>query len=207
MPSKPLIVCMDMEGVLVPEIWINVAEKTGIEKLRLTTRDIPDYDELMKGRLAILRDEGLTLKDIQDVIATMDPLPGAKEYLDWVRSVTQLIILSDTFYEFAAPLMAKMDYPTLFCNSLVVDTDNNIADYHLRQKDGKRKAVSALKGLDFDIISVGDSYNDTTMLAIADEGILFRPPQNVIDEFPQYPVMTEYSELRGFITEFIATRG
>ena len=139
MPSKPLIVCMDMEGVLVPEIWINVAEKTGIEMLRLTTRDIPDYDALMKGRLEILREEGLSLKDIQDVIATMDPLPGATEYLAWVRSVTQLVILSDTFYEFAAPLMAKMDYPTLFCNALVVDTDNNIADYRLRQKDGKRR--------------------------------------------------------------------
>ena len=204
MISMPAIVAMDLEGVLVPEIWIAVAEKTGIEKLRLTTRDISDYDQLMRGRLRILRENGLTLADIQAVIRTVDPLPGAKTFLDWVRSTTQAIILSDTFYEFAAPLMAKLGYPALFCNSLEADEQNNIAAYHLRQADGKRKAVAALKSLDFRVLCVGDSYNDTTMLAIADRGILFRPPENVIAEFPQYPVMREYDELRSCIADYLA---
>jgi len=203
MYAKPTIIAMDLEGVLIPEIWIAVAEKTGIEKLRLTTRDISDYDELMAGRLKILRENGLTLKDIQDVIDTVDPLPGAREYLDWLRSVTQAIILSDTFYEFAAPLMRKLDTPTLFCNSLETDDSNNVVAYHLRQPDGKRKAVSAFKSLNFKVIAMGDSYNDTTMLAVADQGILFRPPENVIAEFPQYPVMREYDEVRAFIVSWL----
>jgi len=194
--NQPAIVAMDLEGVLVPEIWIAVAEKTGIEKLRLTTRDVSDYDELMRGRLKILRQNGLRLSDIQAVIRTVEPMPGAKEYLDWVRSVAQAIILSDTYYEFAAPLMAKLGYPTLFCNMLETDDNDTIIAYHLRQRDGKRKAVAALKSLDFRVIAIGDSYNDTTMLALADLGILFRPPQNVIDEFPQYEVITEYADLR-----------
>jgi len=194
--NQPAIVAMDLEGVLVPEIWIAVAEKTGIDKLRLTTRDVSDYDELMRGRLKILRQNGLRLSDIQAVIRTVEPMPGAKEYLDWVRSVAQAIILSDTYYEFAAPLMAKLGYPTLFCNMLETDDNDTIIAYHLRQRDGKRKAVAALKSLDFRVIAIGDSYNDTTMLALADLGILFRPPQNVIDEFPQYEVITEYADLR-----------
>lgn len=199
MTDRPTIVAMDLEGVLVPEIWIAVSERTGIEGLRLTTRDVSDYDELMRGRLEILREHGLTLTDIQDVIRTIEPMPGAKEYMAWVRSATQAVILSDTFYEFAAPLMAKLDYPTLFCNSLEMDAEGRIAAYHLRQSDGKRKAVAALKSLDFRVIAVGDSYNDTTMLGLADVGLLFRPPRNVIEEFPQYDVLQEYGELRARI--------
>src|SRR6266496_6847095 len=158
MPTRPTLLATDLEGVLMPEIWIAVAERTGIERLRLTTRDIPDYDELMRGRIAILREHRLTLADIQAVIATIDPLPGAREFLDWARAQTQLIILSDTFYEFAAPLMIKLGWPTLFCNTLEIDDSNNIAGYRLRQQHGKRKAVMALRSLDFRVIAMGDSY-------------------------------------------------
>ncbi len=196
MPTQPTLLATDLEGVLVPEIWIAVAERTGIEQLRLTTRDVPDYDLLMRGRIQILRDHKLSLADIQAVIATIDPLPGALDFLDWARARMQVIILSDTFYEFAAPLMAKLRRPTLFCNTLEVDGANNIAGYHLRQADGKRKAVAALRSLDFRVIAMGDSYNDTTMLAEADAGILFRPPANVVAEFPQFLVLPEYAELR-----------
>jgi phosphoserine/homoserine phosphotransferase len=198
-PDKPTILATDLEGVLVPEIWIAVAEKTGIERLRLTTRDISDYAQLMQGRLAILREQHLTLADIQAVIATIDPLPGALEFLNWARAQMQVIILSDTFYEFAAPLMVKLGQPTLFCNTLEVDAANNIAGYRLRQSDGKRKAVVALKRLDFHVIAMGDSYNDTTMLAEADAGILFRPPANVVAEFPQFPVLHEYEQLQAYL--------
>lgn len=201
MYPKPIIVAMDLEGVLVPEIWIAVAEKTGIERLRLTTRDISDYDQLMKGRLEILRENGLTLADIQAVIQTVEPLPGARAFLDWLRSRTQAVVLSDTFYEFAAPLMEKLGWPALFCNSLETDETNTIVDYHLRQADGKKHAAAALKSIGFRVIAIGDSYNDTTMLAVGDIGILFRPPENVIAEFPQFPVMHEYDELRAFLGE------
>jgi len=196
MSRKLTIVAADLEGVFTPEVWIAVAEKTRIEKLRLTTRDVPDYDALMKGRLKILREHGLTLKDIQAVIETLQPLPGALDFVNWVRSRTQLIILSDTYAEFAAPLMAKLGYPTLFCNNLTVDEKRNIVDYNIRIKDGKKHAVVALKGLNFRVIAIGDSYNDTTMLAAADVGILFRPPDNVAAEFPQFPVTRTYEELR-----------
>lgn len=196
MPHKPTILASDLEGVLVPEIWIAVAEKTGIERLRLTTRDIPDYDQLMAGRIAILREHKLTLADIQAVIATIEPLPGALEFLDWARAQIQVIILSDTFYEFAAPLMLKLGQPTLFCNMIKIDADNNIAGYKLRQSDGKRKAVTALQSLDFRVIAMGDSYNDMTMLGVADAGILFHPPANIVAEFPQFPVFYEYDRLR-----------
>jgi len=198
-PHKPVILASDLEGVLVPEIWIAVAEKTGIERLRLTTRDIPDYDQLMRGRIAILREHKLTLADIQAVIATVDPLPGALEFLNWARAQMQLIILSDTFYEFAAPLLVKLGQPALFCNTIETDTANNIAGYRLRQADGKRKAVAALKSLDFHVIATGDSYNDTTMLDEADAGILFRPPANIVAEFPQFPVLYEYAKLREYL--------
>jgi phosphoserine/homoserine phosphotransferase len=206
-PQKPIILASDLEGVLVPEIWIAVAEKTGIERLRLTTRDIQDYDQLMRGRIAILLEHKLTLADIQAVIATIDPLPGALEFLNWARAQMQVIILSDTFYEFAAPLMVKLGLPTLFCNSLEIDTAHNIADYQLRQADGKKHAVVALKGLDFHVIALGDSYNDTTMLGAADTGILFRPPANVIAEFPQFLVLHEYAELRKYLMTSLSNRG
>ncbi len=194
--AEPVVACLDLEGVLVPEIWINVAAKTGIAELRRTTRDEPDYDKLMRGRLAILDRERLTLRDIQDVIATIRPLDGAHEFLDWLRARTQVIILSDTFSEFAQPLMAQLGYPCLFCNSLTVDAENSIRGYTLRIADGKRKAVVALKLLNFRVVAAGDSYNDTTMLAEADAGILFRPPDNVVRDFPQFPVTRTYDELR-----------
>jgi phosphoserine/homoserine phosphotransferase len=201
MPNLPTILATDLEGVLVPEIWIAVAERTGIAELRLTTRDIADYDVLMRGRLRILREHGLSLADIQATIQTLEPLPGAVGFLRWLRARAQCIVLSDTFYEFAAPLMAKLDHPTLFCNTLEVDADNMVVGYRLRQLDGKRAAVAALQSISFRVVAVGDSYNDTTMLAQADQGILFRAPHNVVAEFPQFPVMHDYAELRAAIQE------
>lgn len=202
MPKKPLLVAMDLEGVLVPEIWIAVAEKTGIDQLRLTTRDVSDYDELMRGRLDLLAKHGLTIDDIQKVIGSLDPLPGAFELLDGLRERFQVIILSDTFYEFAAPLMKKLGWPTLFCNYLDIDEAGAVTDYHLRKKDGKREAVKRFKELNFDVVAVGDSYNDTTMLAAARLGILFRPSDNVKKEFPHYPVAEHYEDIDFFITDF-----
>ncbi len=189
------IACLDLEGVLVPEIWINVAERTGIEALRATTRDIPDYDVLMTQRLKILAEHNLKLADIQEVIAGMGPMDGAKDFLDEMRENFQVIILSDTFYEFAAPLMKQLGHPTLLCHRLEMDNEGRVVDYHLRMPDPKREAVKALHGLRFKVIAAGDSYNDTTMLSEANAGILFSPPQNVIDEFPQFPVTTTYKEL------------
>jgi phosphoserine/homoserine phosphotransferase len=191
-----IVACLDLEGVLVPEIWINVAERTGIAELRRTTRDEPDYDKLMRGRLEILDRHGLRLPDIQRVIGEMSPLEGAAEFLDELRSEHPLIILSDTFYQFSAPLMRALGHPTLFANDLEIDGAGRIVGYRLRQRDGKRKAVAALHSLSFQAIAAGDSYNDTTMLAEADAGILFRPPDNVIREFPQFPVTRTYDELR-----------
>ena len=195
------IACLDLEGVLVPEIWINVAERTGIEALRATTRDIPDYDVLMRQRLGLLDQHGLRLADIQSVIADMGPLDGALGFIDWLRERFQVVILSDTFYEFAAPLMRQLGWPTLFCHQLEIDADGRVANYRLRQPDQKRRSVQALQSLNFRVIAAGDSYNDTSMLAEADAGILFRPPQNVIDEFPQFPVTRDYDELK---SQFIA---
>ena len=189
------IACLDLEGVLVPEIWINVAERTGIEALQATTRDIPDYNVLMRQRLRILDEHGLKLADIQAVIAGMGPLPGAHDFLNRLREAFQVIILSDTFYDFAAPLMKQLGHPTLFCHRLEIDEQGRVADYHLRMPDQKREAVKSLHRLNFKVIAAGDSYNDTSMLSEADAGILFRPPQNVIDEFPQFPVTTGYDEL------------
>ena len=191
----PSVTCLDLEGVLTPEVWISVAEKTGIEKLRLTTRDISDYDELMRMRLGLLDQNGLKLADIQAVIRTLEPLEGAKEFLDRLRSLCQVIILSDTYYEFAGPLMEMLGRPVLFCNSLVIDAAGRVADYRLRQKDGKRIAVKALHSLKFKVVAAGDSYNDTAMLGEADAGILFQPPDKVISQFPQFPVTRTYVEL------------
>lgn len=193
------IVCLDLEGVLVPEIWINFAKKTGIKALEATTRDIPDYDVLMTQRLAILREHKLGLPDIQAVIADMGPLPGAYEFVAWVREHFQLIILSDTFYEFADPLMKQLNRPTIFCHKLETDADGMITNYKLRQPDQKRAAVKALHGLNYRVIAAGDSYNDTAMLAEADKGILFDAPANVIREFPQFPVTKTYDELKAQI--------
>ena len=191
----PLTVCLDLEGVLIPEVWIAFAEKTGIEDLKRTTRDEPDYDKLMQGRLQILETHGFKLADIQDVIATMEPLPGAREFLDALRDRTQLVILSDTFYQFAAPFMRQLGQPTLFCHQLVVDGDGRVTDYKLRIPDGKRKAVAALKGIGFRVHAAGDSYNDTTMLKEADKGVLFRCPDNVAREFPEFARTDDYDEL------------
>jgi phosphoserine/homoserine phosphotransferase len=196
MMNRPVLACLDLEGVLVPEIWINVAEKTGITELRRTTRDEPDYDKLMKWRIGILDQHKLKLADIQAVIGTMKPLHGAGEFLGWLRERCQVIILSDTFYQFALPLMRQLGYPTLFCNSLEIDSSGRIVNYHMRQPDQKRQSVKALKTLNFTIISAGDSYNDTPMLAEADAGILFCPPDNIVKEFPQFPVAKTYEELK-----------
>lgn len=196
-----MLACLDLEGVLLPEIWIKFAEKTGIEELKLTTRDIPDYDELMIGRLAILKKHNLKLKDIQKVIDTLSPLDGAYDFLWWLKSEFQVLILSDTFYEFAQPLMKKLDYPTLFCHKLITDDVGNIISYKLRQNDQKTKAVAALQGLNFQVISAGDSYNDTGMLQQADAGILFCPPERVVQEFPQFPVARNYDEFRVAFTK------
>jgi len=190
-----MIACLDLEGVLVPEIWINVAERTGIPALRRTTRDEPDYDKLMRGRLAILDEHHLGLPDIQAVIGTMEPLDGSLDFLAWLRSRTQVIILSDTFVQFAQPLLAKLGWPTLFCNSLEVERSGRIAGYRLRIEDGKRRAVEALRALNFRVVAAGDSYNDTTMLSAAHAGILFCPPANVVADFPQFPVARTYDEL------------
>ena len=195
-PTPMEIACLDLEGVLIPEVWINFAERTGIDALRATTRDIPDYDQLMTQRLEILREHNLGLNEIQEVIDGMDPLPGAGEALDWLRQRFQVVILSDTFYEFAEPFMRKLGWPTILCHKLEVDGDGMITDYKIRQPDPKRASVKAFHSLNFRCIATGDSYNDTTMLSEADAGILFRPPPNVIDEFPQFPVAREYEELQ-----------
>ena len=191
-----IVACLDLEGVLVPEIWIAFAEKTGIEKLRLTTRDIPDYDELMRGRLKILNDNNLRISDIQNVIKQVFPMEGAKDFLSWLKTEFQVIILSDTFNQFAGPLMEKLDHPTLFCHDLIVDNSGRITDYKLRIRDAKTKAVKALQGLNLKVIAAGDSYNDTGMLQQAEAGILFKAPKNVIEEFPQFPVTRNYEEFK-----------
>lgn len=190
------IACLDLEGVLIPEIWINFAERTGIEELKATTRDIPDYDVLMKQRLRLLKEHNLGINEIQEVIDGMSPMEGAGEFIDWLRARFQVVILSDTFYEFAAPLMKQLGYPTLLCHRLEVAENGEIVDYLLRQKDPKRQAVKAFHGLNYRVVAAGDSYNDTTMLSEANAGILFKAPQNVISEFPQFPAVHEYAELK-----------
>ena len=198
------IICLDLEGVLIPEIWINTAEKAGIEELKATTRDIPDYDELMRFRLDLVAKHDLRIQDIQEVIDTLTPLEGAKPFLDQLRAKHQLIILSDTFEQFAAPMMRQLDWPTIFCHELIIDDEGRITNYQLRKADHKRETVKRLHELNFKVVAAGDSYNDTTMLGEADQGILFCPPQNVIDEFPQFPVTREYSELQAEIDKAVA---
>jgi len=191
-----IIACLDLEGVLVPEIWINVSQKTGISELALTTRDIPDYDVLMRKRLKILEENGLTLKNIQEVISKLTPLEGAYDFLKDLKEEFQVLILSDTFYEFAKPLMKQLGDPTLFCHSLEIDKNSSkILNYKIRLADQKTKSVKALQSLNFKVIAAGDSYNDTGMLGQAEQGILFSPPENVIREFPQFPVTQNYKEL------------
>ena len=197
------IVCSDLEGVFTPEIWINFAEITGIEELRLTTRDISDYDVLMKKRLAILDKNNLKLDDIQAVIAKMEPLEGALEFLDWLRSMMQVIIVSDTYVEFAGPLMEKLGRPTLFCNTLTIAADGSIGRYNLRQPDGKKNVALALKSLNYRVIAIGDSYNDINMLKAADHAILFRPPSNVQTEYTEFPAAINYNELKQRLLEMI----
>jgi len=197
------VVCSDLEGVFVPEVWINVAERTGIKELRLTTRDITDYNVLMKQRLKILAEHGLKLKDIQNIIATIKPLDGAMEFINWVKEVSQLIVVSDTFAQFADPLMKQLQRPTLLCHQLVIDDDDNIVDYTLRQEDPKRKVVEALQGLKYKVIAFGDSYNDVSMLLKAEVGILFCPPQKVIDDYPQLPVANNYKELKEMLSKYL----
>lgn len=190
------IACLDLEGVLVPEIWIGFAEKTGIDSLRATTRDIPDYDVLMQQRLRILRENNLKLQDIQSVISTMTPMSGARDFIDWLRERFQVVILSDTFYEFSQPLMRQLGFPVLLCHRLVANDSGVITDYKIRQPDPKRQCVKAFHNLNFRVIATGDSYNDTSMLKEADAGILFKAPQRVIAEFPQFPSVSEYDELK-----------
>jgi phosphoserine/homoserine phosphotransferase len=194
--QKPVLACLDLEGVLVPEIWINVALKTGIEELKLTTREMPDYDALMKRRLAILAEHKLTITDIQQVINNMGPLEGASDFMAWLRERCQVIILSDTFYEFARPLMRQLGVPTLFCNQLEIDGSGRILAHHMRLQNQKKHSVAAFKALNFFTIAAGDAYNDTAMLAEADAGFFFRPPEHLPKEFPQFPVTRTYAELQ-----------
>ncbi|HXV68284.1 MAG TPA: bifunctional phosphoserine phosphatase/homoserine phosphotransferase ThrH [Nitrospira sp.] len=193
---KPVIACLDLEGVLVPEIWINVALKTGIEELKITTREMPDYDKLMKQRLAILDRHALKIDDIQGVIENMGPLDGAADFIAWLRERCQVIILSDTFYQFALPLMQQLGFPTLFCNQLEIDPGGRVVNYHMRMQNQKKHSVAAFKSLNFFTLAAGDAYNDTAMLGEADAGFFFRPPDHLPKEFPQFPVTQTYGELQ-----------
>ena len=202
--TRQTIVTLDLEGVLIPEVWIAVAERTGIQALTRTTRDEPDYDVLMRYRLDLLAEHGLTMSLIEDVIAGLEPLPGAREFLDRLRERTQVVILSDTFEQFGRPFMRQLGWPTIFCHRLVVDTGSDaITDYRLRQPDQKRQSVRAFHDLNYRVLAAGDSYNDTTMLAEADQGFLFRAPDNVIAEFPQFPAYTEYDDLLAAVTALL----
>jgi len=190
------MICLDLEGVLVPEIWIGVAERTGIDELRLTTRDISDYDVLMKRRIDILHEQDLRIGDIHEVIGALDPLPGARAFLDELRASVQVAVLSDTFYQFAEPLMRQLDWPSLYCNDLDIDGEGRVTGYRLRQPDQKRQAVRAFKGLKYHVVAAGDSYNDLSMLAEAEAGVLFRPPEQLVEEYPHFPVAHTHDALR-----------
>jgi phosphoserine/homoserine phosphotransferase len=200
---KMKILVADLEGVFLPEIWINVAKKTGIEELKLTTRDISDYDVLMTKRLSILKENNLKIQDIKNVIATLEPLEGALEILNWIRQESQIIILSDTFEEFAKPLMAKLNFPTLLCHNLTIDKAGNITDYNIRVDNQKKQAVKALKGVNYHVIAFGDSYNDIGMIQEASQGFFFSPPDSVITDFPDIPVTRNYNELKTMISSLL----
>jgi phosphoserine/homoserine phosphotransferase len=197
------IVCSDLEGVFVPEIWVNVSQHTGIDELKLTTRDISDYNVLMKRRLELLQKYGLTLRDVQNVISLLKPMPGALEFIDWLRTVTQLIVVTDSFTEFAEPLIRQLGRPTLLCHHLTTNSEGIITDYNLRQDDAKRHVVEALQNLNYEVIAIGDSYNDISMLRKADFGILYNPPRNVEDEHPDLKVVKTYPSLKRIISELI----
>ena len=202
--AQPTLIASDLEGVFLPEIWIAVSAKTGIEQLSLTTRDVANYDELMQMRIRILAEHKLTMRDIHNVIGTLDPLPGAPEMIRWIQERTRLIVLTDSYYEFVAPVLAKLGYPTIFAHSLQIDSNDMMVGYQLRTEQGKRRAVRAFGDLGFRTMAFGDSYNDTAMLAEADQGALFCPPDNVIAEFPQYPVAHDYAQLTQLIEAFLA---
>lgn len=204
--NLPTFLASDLEGVFIPEIWIAVAEKTGIQELFLTTREVADYDELMKMRLRVLAEHKLKIQDVQAVIATMEPIPGAAELINWIRERTRLVIITDSFYEFLVPFNPKLGYPTFFAHSLIVERDGSISGYKLRLPQGKRKAVAALRELGFRVMAFGDSYNDTAMLTEADFGALFKPPANVVADFPQFPVANDYTGLKALISEFLGIR-
>ena len=197
------IVCFDLEGVFTPEVWIAVSKATGIDDLKLTTRDISDYDVLMKNRIEILKKNGITLKDIQEIISNMELLPGAREFLDWIRSLVQIVVVTDSFIDFIMPFMKKLNFPMCFCHNLEINEEGMITDYKIRIKEMKKNTVIALKNLNYDVIAAGDSYNDIPMLLEAKQGVLFRPPNNVIEEYPDLPVVYEYSELKDLISKFL----
>ena len=197
------LICLDLEGVFTPEIWINIALKTGIEELKITTRDEPNYEKLMDKRIKILKEKGITLTQIQEIIKNMDLLPGAKEFIDWLRENTQFIIVSDSFIEFTKPLMKKLGYPTIFCHELIINEDNFIVGYELRLRDMKENTIIAMKKLNFKVIAIGDSYNDIGMLKQADLGILFNPPLNVVEDYPQFQVLNHYDQLKQIISNYL----
>jgi phosphoserine / homoserine phosphotransferase len=197
---QPVVTCLDMEGVLFPEIWLALADKVGVQELRITTREIADYDVLMKKRLEVLKAHRITLQDIQDVASTISPLPGVPEFIAWLRERCQVIVLSDTYYEFVGSLMKQLQFPTIFCHTLGIDSNGFITDYFLRQKDQKRHAVSALKSIGFRVLAGGDSYNDVSMLKEADAGFFFSPPDSIVQEFPQFPVARSYAEFQEYLS-------
>jgi len=197
------ILCSDLEGVLVPEVWINVARWTGIDELKLTTRDISDYNALMKRRLEILKQHGITINDIQKVISLLELMPGALDFVNWLHGRVQMVVVSDTFREFADPLLEKMGWPVLFCHHLTIDKEGNITDFNLRQNEAKKRVVEALQNLNFKVIAIGDSYNDVSMLRQAQHGILYRPPQNVIDDNPDIKFVNSYSQLKNMVSDIL----
>ena len=197
------IVCFDLEGVFTPEVWIAVSKATGIDDLKLTTRDISDYDVLMKNRIAILKKNKITIENIQEIISNMDLLPGAKEFLDHIRTIAQVVIVTDSFIEFVMPFMKKLGFPLCFCHNLEIDEEGMITDYKIRTNEMKKKTVLAFKKLNYEVIAAGDSYNDVSMLLEAKHGILFRPPKNVVEQFPELPVVKEYDNLKDLISKYL----